>query len=97
MQINLYEDKDIKELKFGDVIVFANDNSNDNSNDYYLLIQNHTDTKGKRYQLLSLFGNEIVLKYKDKRELIENIQMSMNGYHLKEIISSDELELRRID
>ena len=91
MKINLYdkEKKDIN-INIGDAVVFEGCNDKD----YYLIIH---DSKGDApFQLLSLDDCNIIFKYKTKEELVNSIKISKNDYSLKEIISSDSLELNRI-
>ena len=91
MKVNLYdiEKKDIN-INIGDAIVFESCNDKD----YYLVVYNpESDIP---FQLLSLKDCNIILKYKTKEELLNGIKIPINGFSLKEIISSDSLELNRI-
>ena len=91
MKVNLYDkEKEDININIGDVIVFESYSNKD----CYLLIH---DSKGDTpFQLLSLNDCNIILKYKTKEELLNDIKISKNGFSLKEIISSDSLELKRI-
>lgn len=94
MQINLYDNTDVNtEINVGDIIVYYNPEYDDY--DYFMIIEKfgtqHT------YRLLRLKDDTVVTKcFNCMCDLIEHGKQPINGYHLHEIIPSEELELRRI-
>lgn len=94
MKINLYDEYKLdKDIKVGDVIVYYNPENDDY--DYFMIMEMLGAVSP--YSLLRLENSTVPGKVsKNLYDLIEYAKQPINGYHLYEVIPSEELELRRI-
>ena len=98
MKINLYKNCNTYDVKpnIGDVIVFEKyDFVNDLKERFYCRFVYDYCDGGKSFLLINVSSGYVYYGCNNMNDFLKHLNNPKNGYYIKEIIPSHELELRR--